>query len=161
MSFWNNLPKALPAGRQAFFAMAPMADVTDVAFRALVAKRGKPDIFWTEFVSADGLYYTREIPKLNFGKSQLYIGTPSEKDIPSAQAFAYTLRKEGGRVFVNLTARALGDQIKDAVKRGIPYFVAYGADEVASKSVRMKTFATGKEVVLPISDLPTRLRSVI
>jgi nifR3 family TIM-barrel protein len=49
MSFWNNLPKP-------FFAMAPMADVTDVAFRALVAKRGKPDIFWTEFVSADGLY---------------------------------------------------------------------------------------------------------
>ncbi len=49
--FWNNLPKP-------FFVMAPMADVTDAAFRALVAKRGKPDIFWTEFVSADGLYHT-------------------------------------------------------------------------------------------------------
>ena len=44
--------------------MAPMADVTDAAFRALVAKRGKPDIFWTEFVSADGLYHTREIAKM-------------------------------------------------------------------------------------------------
>lgn len=52
-SFWNNLKKP-------FFVMAPMADVTDVAFRALVAKRGKPDVFWTEFVSADGLYHTRE-----------------------------------------------------------------------------------------------------
>src|SRR3989344_3065255 len=58
MSFWNNLPKP-------FFAMAPMADVTDVAFRALVAKRGRPDIFWTEFVSADGLYHTREIAKMS------------------------------------------------------------------------------------------------
>ncbi len=59
MSFWNKLHKeALPAGRQAFFAMAPMKDVTDVAFRALVARRGKPDVFWTEFVSADGLYHT-------------------------------------------------------------------------------------------------------
>ena len=56
-SFWNNLKKP-------FFAMAPMADVTDVAFRALVAKRGKPDVFWTEFVSADGLYHTREIAKM-------------------------------------------------------------------------------------------------
>lgn len=56
-SFWNNLPRP-------FFVMAPMADVTDVAFRALVAKRGKPDIFWTEFVSADGLYHTREIAKI-------------------------------------------------------------------------------------------------
>ncbi len=45
--------------------MAPMADVTDVAFRALVAKRGPPDIFWTEFVSADGLYHTREIQKMS------------------------------------------------------------------------------------------------
>lgn len=49
-SFWNQLPKP-------FFAMAPMKDVTDAAFRALVAKRGKPDVFWTEFVSADGLYH--------------------------------------------------------------------------------------------------------
>lgn len=64
-SFWNTLRKeALPAGRQAFFVMAPMADVTDVAFRALVAKHGKPDVFWTEFVSADGLYHTREIAKM-------------------------------------------------------------------------------------------------
>ncbi|MFA5745124.1 MAG: tRNA-dihydrouridine synthase family protein, partial [Candidatus Paceibacterota bacterium] len=51
--FWNNLPKP-------FFVMAPLKDVTDAAFRALIAKRGKPDVFWTEFVSADGLYHTCE-----------------------------------------------------------------------------------------------------
>jgi len=56
-SFWQGLVKP-------FFVMAPMADVTDVAFRALVAKRGAPDVFWTEFVSADGLYHTREIAKM-------------------------------------------------------------------------------------------------
>lgn len=32
-----------------------MADVTDAAFRAIIAKYGKPDVMWTEFVSADGL----------------------------------------------------------------------------------------------------------
>ena len=32
-----------------------MADVTDVAFRKLIAEFGKPDVMWTEFVSADGL----------------------------------------------------------------------------------------------------------
>jgi tRNA-dihydrouridine synthase len=43
-------------------ALAPMADVTDVAFREIIAqesligkKFGGPDIFWTEFVSANGL----------------------------------------------------------------------------------------------------------
>ena len=57
MSFWNTLPRP-------FFAMAPMADVTDPAFRSLVAKCGKPHIFWTEFVSADGLYHLREMQKV-------------------------------------------------------------------------------------------------
>ena len=56
-SFWNRLPKP-------FLVMAPMADVTDAAFRALVARCGAPNVFWTEFVSADGLYHTREIGKL-------------------------------------------------------------------------------------------------
>lgn len=54
-SFWNELKKP-------FFVMAPMKDVTDVAFRKLLAKCGKPDVFWTEFVSADGLY--REVKPL-------------------------------------------------------------------------------------------------
>jgi len=35
--------------------MAPMADVTDAAFRFIIAKYGKPDVQFTEFVSADGL----------------------------------------------------------------------------------------------------------
>ncbi len=52
MSFWNKLPKP-------FFALAPMADVTDSAFRTLVAKIHPPHVTWTEFVSADGLYHTR------------------------------------------------------------------------------------------------------
>ena len=56
-SFWKKLPRP-------FFAMAPMADVTDPAFRRLVSRHGKPDITWTEFVSADGLYHTREIQKM-------------------------------------------------------------------------------------------------
>ena len=35
---------------------APMSGVTDDAFRQMFLKRGKPDVFWTEFVSADGLF---------------------------------------------------------------------------------------------------------
>lgn len=43
---------------QTLLALAPMADVTDQVFRRLIAKYSRPagpDIFWTEFVSADGL----------------------------------------------------------------------------------------------------------
>ena len=45
---WESVPRPC-------FALAPMADVTDVAFRAMFARHGPPDVFWTEFVSADGL----------------------------------------------------------------------------------------------------------
>ena len=58
-SFWGTLPRP-------FFTLAPMADVTDVAFRAMFAKYGKPDVFWTEFVSADGLCSPgREVLKID------------------------------------------------------------------------------------------------
>jgi len=45
---WKNLERP-------FFCLAPMADVTDAAFRRMFAKYGKPNVIWTEFVSADGL----------------------------------------------------------------------------------------------------------
>ena len=98
-------------------------------------------------------------PKEDGDKPQLYLGTPSARDIPAAQAFADMLRKEGCRVFVNLTNRPLGDQVKDAVKRSIPFFVAYGADEVANKTMHLKTLATGEEIHLPVSELPSYLQS--
>ncbi|MEY2640922.1 MAG: hypothetical protein RL150_315 [Candidatus Parcubacteria bacterium] len=46
--FWEKLEKPI-------VVLAPMADVTDAAFRRLFAQYGKPDVTWTEFVSADGL----------------------------------------------------------------------------------------------------------
>ncbi len=49
-NFWAELKKP-------FFVLAPMADVTDGAFRRVIAKYSKPTQFvtYTEFVSADGL----------------------------------------------------------------------------------------------------------
>src|SRR3989344_830477 len=46
--FWQDLKKPI-------FALAPMADVTDAAFRRIISKYGKPDVMFTEFTSADGL----------------------------------------------------------------------------------------------------------
>lgn len=38
-----------------FFVLAPMDDVTDSAFRRIVADCARPDFFFTEFVNVDGL----------------------------------------------------------------------------------------------------------
>jgi tRNA-dihydrouridine synthase len=51
MNFWQQLRSK----KDIFFVVAPMADVTDAAFRRLISKYGKPDVMWTEFVSANGL----------------------------------------------------------------------------------------------------------
>jgi nifR3 family TIM-barrel protein len=53
MNFWQELKKKNP---KRIMVLAPMADVTDPAFRRIIAKYGKPDVMWTEFVSADGLF---------------------------------------------------------------------------------------------------------
>jgi nifR3 family TIM-barrel protein len=49
--FWRTLARS----KKPIVVLAPMADVTDAAFRRLIVKHGKPDVTWTEFVSADGL----------------------------------------------------------------------------------------------------------
>jgi len=52
-----------------------MANVTDSVFRKIIAKYGKPDVMWTEFVSADGL--------VSAGKKRLLVDLEySEKERP-------------------------------------------------------------------------------
>jgi nifR3 family TIM-barrel protein len=46
--FWADLKKPI-------LALSPMDDITDAAFRLLIARCGKPDVMITEFVSVDGL----------------------------------------------------------------------------------------------------------
>jgi nifR3 family TIM-barrel protein len=70
--FWTKLNKPI-------FVLAPMADVTDAAFRRLIAKYGKPDVTWTEFVSADGLVLAPEEGKKKLLLDLVY--TESERPI--------------------------------------------------------------------------------
>ena len=45
-NFWQDLPRP-------FFVLAPMEDVTDVAFRHVITKAGRPDVFFTEFTNSE------------------------------------------------------------------------------------------------------------
>jgi nifR3 family TIM-barrel protein len=77
-NFWKKLNKPI-------FVLAPMADVTDIAFRTVITKYGKPDVTWTEFVSADGLMRAPEEGKQKLMKDLLY--TEAERPIV-AQLFS-------------------------------------------------------------------------
>lgn len=56
--FWQKLIDEKILQGETLSVVAPMADVTDIAFRTMIAKYSKPqgpDVMWTEFVSANGL----------------------------------------------------------------------------------------------------------
>lgn len=76
---------------------------------------------------------------------QVYVGTPTPQDAARADAFAGELRAAGIRTYVNLTDKGLGDQVKDAVRRSIPFFFAYGADEAKTSMVRVKDLRKSEE----------------
>lgn len=66
LGFWAKLKKPI-------IVLAPMANVTDAAFRRIIAKYGKPDVTWTEFVSCDGLCSAgleRLLPDFWFSESE-------------------------------------------------------------------------------------------
>lgn len=97
-SFWTKLKKPI-------MVLAPMADVTDVAFRRIIAKYGKPDVLWTEFVSADGLALAPKEAKKKLLKDLEYseaerpivaqFFTSSPENMKKAAELAYKLGFDG------------------------------------------------------------------
>ncbi len=63
VNIWQKLKKQADKENRPIFVLAPLANVTDAAFRRVIAKYGKPDAMWTEFVSADGLLKANKIGK--------------------------------------------------------------------------------------------------
>ncbi len=76
--FWGKLPRP-------FLIQAPMEDVTDAAFRRLIARTGRPDVMFTEFTSADGLVLAPESGQRALRAKLMY--APEERPIV-AQLFS-------------------------------------------------------------------------
>lgn len=98
VNFWQELPKP-------FLCVAPMADVTDAAFRCILAKYSKtlesqPFVMWTEFVAADGLRFATPEGKDKLLKdflydeterpivAQIFSGRPENIELAAAQCRA-------------------------------------------------------------------------
>ena len=74
-NFWKELKNKHSQNGEPIIVLAPMADVTDSAFRRVIAKYGKPDVIWTEFVSADGLIRANPKGKAKLMRDLLYSET--------------------------------------------------------------------------------------
>lgn len=112
-NFWQKIAK--PA-----FVLAPMADVTDAAFRRIISKYGKPDVMWTEFVSADGLALAPEEGRKKLMRdldytdeerpivAQFFTSTPSH--MAQASALARSLGFDGVDINMGCPAKVINRQ---------------------------------------------------
>lgn len=113
MNFWQKIRKA----GKPILVMAPMANVTDYAFRTMFAKYGKPDVIWTEFVSADGLIspgWKKLLIDLKFSPkerpivAQLFTGHPEA--MGKAAALAAKMKFDGIDINMGCPDRAVEKQ---------------------------------------------------
>lgn len=140
-NFWTQLPKP-------FFVLAPLANVTDAAFRRVIAKYSKPAgpaVFYTEFVSADGLCLANEAGKAKLMRdlvftgaerpivAQFFTATPAhmEKASALAQELGFdgidinmgcpdkSIEKQGAGAKLIMTPK-LAQELIAAAKRGAP-----------------------------------------
>lgn len=145
-SFWSRLPKPL-------FVLAPMADVTDPAYRKLLAEHGKPDVTWTEFVSADGVYHMREkkgmpdaenplMRDLSFTDAERPIVAQLFSSDPVAMAYAAALCAERGFDGIDIN---MGCPDKSIEKQGC------GAAMIKDPAKAKRMIAAARESGLPVS----------
>jgi len=120
--FWKSL-------KRPFAVQAPMSGYTDAAYRVIMAKYGKPDVMFTEFVPADGLASPgRDNILYNFIKSeaqrplvaQIYGGIPDNFQV--AAEFVAGLGFDGIDVNMGCPAKQVekhrggSDLIKDPLR---------------------------------------------
>lgn len=146
-SFWNDLPKP-------FFILAPMDAVTDVVFRHVVAEAGRPDVFFTEFVSTDG-YCS---PKGNHATRGRLAFTENEHPMvvqiwgtnpDSFRQMAHDMKELGFEgIDINM-----GCPAKDVVKKGAC------SGLIRTPALAAEIIAATKEAGLPVS-VKTRLGDI-
>lgn len=97
------------------------------------------DVIARDFLETHGL-----LPKLP-SSAHLYLAPITKENGESASVFAQELRESGVNVALGMKHEKIADHIKAAVKLGIPYFAAFGADEASSNTLKIKNLATGEE----------------
>jgi histidyl-tRNA synthetase len=80
-------------------------------------------------------------------------------DPAPAVGLAAELRAAGVATEAYLDALSLGDQIRYALRRGIPYVAILGEDELAAGTVAWRNLEAGTQEALPRGTLPAALAS--
>ncbi len=140
-SFWHTLPKPL-------FVLAPMEDVTDAAFRALIARTAKPAVMFTEFTSADGLVLAPPSgqkmlrKKLLFSESERPIVAQLFTAVPERMEAAAWIAAELGFDGIDIN---MGCPVKEVVDTGC------GAALIKNPALARELIRAAQKAGLPVS----------
>ncbi len=85
------------------------------------------------------------LPK-NESPADVALCVVGDQNTPYALELAQSFRAKNINVFVDLSGKKVGDQIKNADKRGIPRIMCIGDEEVKNGKLRMKILSSGEEL---------------
>lgn len=80
--------------------------------------------------------------------AHLYVCTFGEQTYSYAISLANEMRAVGLDVIVDYTDKKIGDQIRFADKKGIPFIICVGEDEITKERFKIKDLRSGKEKVV-------------
>ncbi len=102
---------------------------------------GMGDVTMRDFLETHDLLKNLQIPT----SADYYICVVSPAEADAATKIAEKLRAKGSRVAVDFSYKKIGDQIKNADKRGIPEIIVIGEDEAKNGIYKIKNLKTGEE----------------
>ena len=85
--------------------------------------------------------------------ADIYICPMNDTVTDYAQDLAQKIREKNIRVAVDYSQRKVGDQIKTADRKKIPYIIVIGEEEVKTGEFKLKNLATGDQQVTTIETL--------
>ncbi|HMP67195.1 MAG TPA: histidine--tRNA ligase [Candidatus Paceibacterota bacterium] len=100
----------------------------------------------------DALEIRNLLPK-KISAAHAFVCTINESNYDAGTNIANELRANGVDVFVNYEDKKISDQIRKAEKKGIPYVIFVGDEEVKSGKFKIKNIISGSENNLSIEQM--------
>lgn len=116
---------------------------------------GMGDVTFFDFLETHGL-----TPEART-QIQVMVGLFNEDCLTHSLQIAQRLREAGLNVESVLTPQKLGKQFQSADKKGIPFVVMAGPDEMAAEQVSLKDLRSGEQTGLDLTDLVSHLRALL
>jgi len=110
---------------------------------------------WGDVTLANFLEIHHLIPELR-PEVDVYVVLAGEVAMAAQKPIAQ-LRAAGLNIAVDLTGRKMGDQIKNADKKGFKYILIIGETELMDGRFKLKNLQSGEEQQLPVTDVAKRL----